>query len=181
MPPTGVASAAWVAAASTSRTPFYAAGAALVAWAVLVAAVGITHPGFPGSAALGRLVMLVSIVLVATTITTAVVTGSGPAKPAVAASTSHTVRIAADPSGQLAYQPASASAAAGKVTIDFTNRSPVDHNVTIEAGGKAIAATKTIKGAATSVAATLPAGGYVLFCSVDAHRQGGMVAKLSVS
>ena len=65
--------------------------------------------------------------------------------------------------------------------IDFTNSSPVAHNVTIEQAGKALTATQTITQSKASVTAQLKPGTYTFYCSVDAHRQAGMVGMLKVS
>ena len=72
---------AWVlaevgAADEGSKTAFYIAGGALAAWAVLVSLIGIARPEFPAKAALARLTMLVSVVLVAGALSTAVITSS---------------------------------------------------------------------------------------------------------
>ena len=74
MHPTGVATAAWVFASAHSKTPFYLAGGLLAGWAVVLGAFGVMHPDFPGSTAASRLVMLISAVLVAGAVTTAVTT-----------------------------------------------------------------------------------------------------------
>jgi hypothetical protein len=66
------------AAGTPSHLFFYVAGIVLVCWAVGLAAAGLTHPGFPGSQRGKRLVMLTTFVLVATTLATAVITGTGP-------------------------------------------------------------------------------------------------------
>ncbi len=57
-----------------SKVPFYVAGGALAAWAVLVSVFGITRPDFPGSATAMRGVCAISVVLAATAMTMAVVT-----------------------------------------------------------------------------------------------------------
>lgn len=181
MHPTAVANAAWVLADAPSKVPFYVAGVLLVAWAVLLAVTGITHPDFPGSRSRGRLVMLTSAALVLTTITTAVVTGSGPEETrATAPSPAAALELRADPNGLPAFDKHSLDAAAGKVTIRFDNPSPAAHNVTIAAAGKDVAASKTITGATTSVSADLKPGSYTFYCSVDAHRQLGMHGTLAV-
>ena len=89
--------------------------------------------------------------------------------------------LAADPSGQLKYDVTSAAAKAGAVKIDFTNNSPVPHNVTIQQGSKNITATPTISQSKTTVTAQLKPGTYTFYCSVDAHRQAGMMGTLTVS
>jgi dCTP deaminase len=57
-----------------SKTPFYIAGALVACWAVVLAAIGLSRPSFPGTVAAERGVMLISVVLVAAAMTTAVVT-----------------------------------------------------------------------------------------------------------
>jgi plastocyanin len=185
MHPPNVASAAWVFAAAPSKGPFYAVGAALVAWAVLLAAFGVTHPDFPRSEGRTRLVMLTTVLLVAGTVTAAVLTAGGAvrkaqAQPAGAQPASGTLTLTADPSGALSYDVRHASLKAGADTIRFVNRSPIAHNVTIAQGSKIVAATKTITGATATVAAKLTPGAYVFYCSVDAHRQAGMQGTLTV-
>ena len=199
------------AAGEKSKTAFYVAGGVLAAWAVIVSLVGVTRPGFPGGRPGERAVIAVSVLLVALTITMAVVTASKPPKENVAQAKSPAlpippppgvqpaagpqapsgaqaspsagaagVTLAADPSGQLAYDKKSATAKAGAVKIDFANDSPVPHNVTIQQGSKNVGATATISQSKTSVTAQLKPGKYTFFCSVDAHRQAGMVGTLTV-
>jgi plastocyanin len=91
------------------------------------------------------------------------------------------VKISADPSGQLAYQQKSASAKAGKVTVDFTNQAPLAHNVTIaDSSGKILGATNTITGSTASASVNLKPGTYTFYCSVDSHEQAGMKGTLKV-
>jgi hypothetical protein len=110
MHPTGVASAAWVFAAAPSKVPFYLAGGLLAGWAVLLGLTGLRYPEFPGTAGRARLVMLTTGLLVAATLTAAVVTAGeegeveGPSSGAAAAATrSSSVQLTADPTGQLAF------------------------------------------------------------------------------
>lgn len=58
----------------SSKTLFYVAGLALAGWAVLLSAVGLTRPSFPGSDAAARGVMAISAVLVIAAVAAAVVT-----------------------------------------------------------------------------------------------------------
>ena len=184
------------AAGQKSKTAFYIAGGVLAAWAVVVSLVGVTRPGFPFGRPGERAVIAVSVLLVALTITMAVVTASkppkaneakaavpppaGPAGQAPPSGGAGPVAIAADPSGQLSYDKKSLSAKAGAVKVDFANDSPVAHNVTIQQGSKNISATPTITQSKTSVTAQLKPGTYTFYCSVDAHRQAGMVGTLTV-
>jgi hypothetical protein len=60
-------------AAEPSKTSYYVIGAVLVAWALIVAVVGITRPDFPG-AVKGRAVMALTLALAAATMAAAVAT-----------------------------------------------------------------------------------------------------------
>jgi hypothetical protein len=64
------------AAEEGSKTPYYIAGAALAAFAVIISAIGIRgHDTFPGSAGAMRAVMALAVLLVAATMASAVLTG----------------------------------------------------------------------------------------------------------
>jgi len=63
-----------LAAAQPSKVPFYLAGGILAAWAVVLAAVGLTRPSFPYSQWGERGVMLVSLVLVVLALAMAIAT-----------------------------------------------------------------------------------------------------------
>ena len=92
-----------------------------------------------------------------------------------------TLKVTADPGGQLAYEEKSLSAKAGHVTIDFDNPSSTGHDVTIEdQSGTEVAATDIITDDSTSTTADLEPGSYTFFCSVDAHREAGMEGPLTV-
>jgi plastocyanin len=173
-------------AAASSKLPYYIAGGLLAAWAVLLAAWGISHHGFPGSPGRARLVMLTSLLLVAATMAAAVLTGgeasekqAGQAAPAPPA-TSRTLALAADPGGALRFDKTRAAVLAGRVTVKLTNDSTVAHNVTIGQGSKTLGATKTISKSTDTLELDLPAGDYVFFCSVPGHRQSGMQGALAV-
>src|SRR5206468_9612927 len=93
-----------------------------------------------------------------------------------------TVNIAADPSGALKYTTSSASATAGNVKVDFTNQSPVGHDVTIaDSSGKILGQTSIITGNNTSTSVNLKPGSYTFYCSVDSHEQAGMKGTLTVN
>ena len=90
------------------------------------------------------------------------------------------MKLAADPGGQLKYDTKSLQAKAGQVTIDFTNQSPISHNVTVEGAGKKLGGTKTVSGSTATAKLDLKPGTYTFYCSVDGHRQAGMQGKLTV-
>jgi plastocyanin len=104
---------------------------------------------------------------------------SSPAPAPQAAASS--LKLAADPAGQLSYDTKLLSAKAGTVTITMTNASPVEHNVTIVAGSTILGATPTFVGGSKVLTLKLKPGTYTFYCSVPAHRQAGMEGTLKVS
>lgn len=92
-----------------------------------------------------------------------------------------TFDVEADPSGALAYTTDSATAKPGKVTVNFTNSSPIPHDVRIEdSGGEDIGGTEVLSEGNESTTVNLKPGEYTYFCSVPGHRQGGMEGTLTV-
>src|SRR5690349_5511756 len=92
-----------------------------------------------------------------------------------------TLDFEADPSGSLAYATDTATAKAGKVTVNFTNSSPVPHDVAIEdEAGETIAETEVLAEGSDSATAELEPGEYKFFCTVPGHRQAGMEGTLTV-
>jgi plastocyanin len=91
------------------------------------------------------------------------------------------IGLSANSEGQLAYSTTSLSAKAGKVSIDFSNSSPLPHNVTVESSSKSIVgATPTFQGGSKTLKLNLKPGTYKFFCSVPGHRQAGMEGTLVV-
>jgi plastocyanin len=200
-----------LAAGEPSKVPFYVIGALLAIWAVVLAAIGLSRPEFPESPGRARGVMGLSGLLVVATMTAGVATaskptkeegrepppaanrgapsqgqvggasGGGPPPASTGPAAGGAVQVSADPSGQIAYQQKSLSARAGKVTIQFTNQSPLPHDVTIAKGASRIGGTSQISGSKTTATVTLRRGTYTFYCSVDAHRQAGMQGTLTVS
>ena len=63
-----------LAEAGPSKVPFFIVGGALAAWAVILSALGLSRPDFPGSATAARGVMAISVLLVAGAMAAAVIT-----------------------------------------------------------------------------------------------------------
>jgi len=106
-------------------------------------------------------------------------TGGGQAEGGSAGSAS-TLDIEAASSG-LAYASDSATAKAGKVTLDFTNPQPLTHDVAIEdSSGKTIGKTELIAEGSDSAAVNLKPGEYTFYCTVPGHREAGMEGTLTV-
>jgi plastocyanin len=104
-----------------------------------------------------------------------------PAPPSSPAAAATTLKLAANPAGQLAYTTKSLSAKAGKVTIDFSNASPVEHDVAIAQGSTVAGQTPVFTGGTKTLTVTLKPGTYNFYCTVPGHRQAGMEGTLTVS
>ncbi|MEI7888691.1 MAG: plastocyanin/azurin family copper-binding protein [Actinomycetes bacterium] len=93
------------------------------------------------------------------------------------------LQVSSPATGALAYVPTSLKAKAGNVTIDYTNPSPLPHNVAIlDSAGKEVSSEMTPfangKGKTT---AKLAAGSYTYICQVPGHSAAGMKGTLTVS
>jgi plastocyanin len=115
---------------------------------------------------------------------TPLASSSTPAASAPAAKTpAGTVDLAANANGQLMFDTnmLSVKAKAGKVTIVFSNASPVPHNVAVAQGSKVLGSTPTFMGGSKTLVLTLKPGTYTYYCTVPGHRQAGMQGTLTVS
>lgn len=92
-----------------------------------------------------------------------------------------TIAVAADPGGQLAYEPDRLEGKAGKVSVDFTNDSPLPHDIVIDApDGKEVAKTSVFTGGSETASFNAKPGTYTFYCSVPGHREGGMEGTLTI-
>ncbi len=107
--------------------------------------------------------------------------GGGKEAEGGSAGSATALAFEADPSGGLAYTAKSATAKAGKVTVDFSNPQPLSHDVVIEdASGKEVGGTEVIAEGSDSAVVELKPGKYTFFCSVPGHREAGMEGPLTV-
>jgi len=104
-----------------------------------------------------------------------------PAPPSRPPSAGQQLSLAANPEGQLKYNKTSLSAQAGTVSIAFTNRAPLGHNMTVASPSNAVVgATRTFQGGAMVLTLNLKPGTYKFYCSVPGHRVAGMEGTLTV-
>ncbi len=91
------------------------------------------------------------------------------------------LQLAANSSGELSYSTTSLKASTGVFTIDFTNYSPLPHNVTVALStGKVLGATPTFHGGTKALRLNLTPGTYTFYCSLPGHRSAGMQGVLLV-
>jgi uncharacterized cupredoxin-like copper-binding protein len=103
-------------------------------------------------------------------------TGGGPSGTAKA-NAQNVVEIPTDPSGQLAYEFKSATAKAGKVTVESKNDASVPHDIAIKGGPSG----PVVQGGGTSkITANLKPGSYTFYCTVPGHEQAGMKGTLTL-
>jgi plastocyanin len=189
---------------------FFPIGIGLILLAVAVSALGLRDESFPSSrrALLG--VVALFVLVVAGTMTTAVINAkdeqqardeenaaadaaSGEEQKAQeaqqaanvgapqSADASSKLDLSAPENGDLAFDPPSLEASAGKIEIDFTNPAPIEHDVNIERDGQQIAGSDLVSdGDSTTVSADVKAGDYTYYCSVPGHREAGMEGTLTV-
>jgi plastocyanin len=185
------------------KTMFYALGISLVVAALAVSAVGLRFESFPSSRAQLAGVLAVFAALVGATAVFAVrnaqdeqahleaeratqstatttTATTTTATTSTAAGPGGTVKIAADPTGQLAFLQKSVTTKAGTVTIDFSNPSPVGHDVKIEdSSGNQLGGTDIVTGGKTTATVDLSPGTYTFYCDVPGHRPAGMEGTLT--
>lgn len=190
--------------ATIDHTLFFVCGIALVLSAVVLSVIGLRYEDFPQSRGILLGVLAYFAALVAATATFAVRNAQqdqnaraaeqasatqSTTTPATTTSTAttpsggggSTIKVSADPTGQLKFQQTSLTATAGKDTIDFTNDSPLGHNVQIQdSSGKLVGGTKTITGTSTTATVDLKPGKYIFFCSIPGHEAAGMKGTLTV-
>jgi uncharacterized cupredoxin-like copper-binding protein len=106
---------------------------------------------------------------------------TGTPAPASSPAAATTLKLAANPAGQLSYTTKQLSANAGKVTIDFSNSSPVEHDVAIAQGSTVMGQTPIFTGGSKALTVTLKPGKYSFYCTVPGHRAAGMEGTLTVT
>ena len=108
-------------------------------------------------------------------------TGAGQALEAEGDSAGSAAAVDIEAGEGLAYASDTASAKAGKVTVDFTNPQPLTHDVAIEdSSGKTIGKTELIAEGSDSTVVDLKPGEYTYYCTVPGHREAGMEGTLTV-
>jgi plastocyanin len=113
--------------------------------------------------------------------TTATTTTEASTSTAPASGGGSKLALSTNPSGQLEYSTKTLSAKAGKVTIDFTNMAPLEHDVSIESSsGQVLGSTPVFTGGTKTLSLELKPGTYKFFCTVPGHRQAGMEGTLTV-
>lgn len=89
--------------------------------------------------------------------------------------------VAADPSGALRWDKTEYTATTGDVTFVVKNPSPVQHQFAVEGNGVSYQSGNLSGGSTNNLTIKgLPPGEYLIVCNFPGHKEGGMVAKLTV-
>jgi plastocyanin len=138
-----------VLAAEKGKVPYYIAGGALVAWALIVSVLfGLRKPDFPASNGGQRIVMAISAVLVLAAAATAVITSGGGTESGAAASAAETTTATGTAAGT-APAPASSTATAKAPAPSTPAKSPKATTGTPAPPSSPAAATTTLALAAS--------------------------------
>ena len=117
----------------------------------------------------------------ATTGTTSTSTSTTPASTTPSSKgAASTLKVDADPSGQLKFTKSTLMTKAGQVTIKMDNPSPVQHSIGVKGSGVQQTGSPVGKGGVSTVTANLKPGKYEFYCPVDGHEQAGMKGTLYV-
>jgi plastocyanin len=185
--------------AAQTFTVFHAIGIVFACWAVLVTALGVRRPDFPGKVkgAGEKAVVGISVTLALGSVGTAIFilkgekekpkaeaaapSAAGAAAPGSAAKgPAQQLKLSADPTGNLKFNTNTLSAKAGTVRITLSNPAPLSHNVTLQTPQGVKGGPTVPQGGTSTVLATLKPGTYTYYCSVPGHRQAGMQGTLTV-
>jgi plastocyanin len=146
-----------------------------------------SHGGLPPVRRPDLAVGTLSVLLALAAIGSGIITGAleeeeeeGEAAGRPRAGGARTLRLSADPGGELRFDRRSLEARAGRVTIEMANPSSVRHTVSIEGGGVDQEGETVGEGGTSTVSVELRPGRYDFYCSVPGHRQGGMEGTLTV-
>ena len=67
------------------------------------------------------------------------------------------------------------------MTIELANSSPIEHDVALARGQKALGQTPVFTGGKKKLTLKLAPGTYTFYCTVPGHRQAGMEGVLTVT
>jgi uncharacterized cupredoxin-like copper-binding protein len=149
-----------ILAAAKSKTPFYVAGALLVAWALFVSlGLGLRRENFPGSLGAQRAVMAITALLVIAAASTAVITSGGETKAHAAGASTQASPAAGAPQAPAASTPSSTSTA----------------STSTAATKPATGAAAPAKGAATALSLSANPGGLLSYNTKALTAKAGAV------
>jgi plastocyanin len=190
---------------------YFVLGSILVAWGLGLAIFGLLRDDFPPSGSAGRVLVGITVVIVAATLITLLATTEvehpreeaaaeaaqkkeepkppAPAEPTAPAQ-QPTAPKAPKPSAktvqvtekEFSIALASKSLKAGSYTFDVLNQGKIQHDLTIDGDGIKDEKTKLIAGGKSAkLSVKLKPAKYRFYCSVPGHEQAGMLVNVTVA
>src|SRR5947207_278939 len=178
---------------------YFVLGSILVAWGLGLALFGLLRADFPPSGPAGRRLVGITVLIVAGTLATLILTTNREHPREEAAAKAAEAKAATGPQGA----PAAAGGAAktenvsekefsialaggsnlkaGKYHFAVANTGKIQHDLAIEGNGIKETKTPLIDvGKSRSLAVDLKPGKYKFFCTVPGHEQSGMKVEVTV-
>jgi uncharacterized cupredoxin-like copper-binding protein len=182
---------------------YFVLGGILVAWGLGLAIFGLLRPDFPPSGQAGRMLVVLTVLLVAGTLAALLATTKRehPREEAAAKAAEAKAETNAKPGTQGTTTPAGGTAKTvnvsekefsialaggnnlktGKYTFAADNTGKIQHDLAIEGSGLKQTKTALIDpGQSKSLAVDLKPGKYKFFCTVPGHEQSGMKVEVTV-
>lgn len=185
---------------------YYVIGIALVVWAIVLTALGLTRPGFPPTRERGRALIALSAVLVAGTMIAVIVTTERehPREEAKAeAAEREEVREQLAPGGQAGGHeagvkqaeggvvtvvedeysiklPSGSTLEAGPYAFDAVNEGKIQHDLAVQGAGVREKTPLIDAGDSVKLEVQLEPASYKLWCTVAGHEELGMKTNLTV-
>lgn len=100
--------------------------------------------------------------------------------PAASSGTAQTIKVLADPSGALKFTKTKLQAKSGKVTLEMSNPSKLEHGIGVDGNGVDVDGPIVGPGKTSTATANLKPGTYEFYCTVSSHHQAGMKGTLVV-
>lgn len=100
--------------------------------------------------------------------------------PAASSGAAQTVKVPADPGGALKFTKTKLEAKSGKVTLEMSNQSKLEHGIGVEGKGVDVDGPVVGPGKTSTATANLKPGTYEFYCTVKSHHDAGMKGTLVV-
>jgi uncharacterized cupredoxin-like copper-binding protein len=183
---------------------YFVLGSILVAWGLGLAIYGLLRPDFPPSGSAGRVLVGVTVLIVAGTLIALLSTTVREHPREEAAAKAAETKAAANQGAAAPSAPAAPSGAgktvkvsekefsialaggsklkAGKYTFAVGNVGKIQHDLAIEGNGLPETKTPLINaGQSKTLSVDLKAGKYKFYCTVPGHEQSGMKVQVTVA
>jgi uncharacterized cupredoxin-like copper-binding protein len=177
---------------------YYVLGITFVAFAIVLAAFGLTRENFPPTSRGGRSLMAFAGALALLTFVVLVTTTNREHPREEAKAKAEEAKAQQQPPGAAAKPPAAGAPIAvtekeysiqlasgttlkaGKLTFDVKNAGKIQHDLAVEGGGQEKKTPLIDSGKSANLSVDLKPGKYTFYCTVPGHEQLGMKQEVTV-